>query len=292
MKYRVLELEQGSDAWKLKRFEHCTASQVPVLFDQSPYQTRLGLFEEKRSKREADVSHSKQALFNIGHKAEIAGRDWIEAHLGIKVSPAVLLSTECPDLLASLDGFNAEKRIVFEAKYVGRDALHELKKGKLKAHHESQVQAQLLASGAEKCVYFAMDPEGDAAVIDVYPNLDYAKDIAAAVTKFMKDVREGVEPEASDRDFYTPTDPRFDDLANLERQMKLIKANYDALEGAILDDYKDYKRVKAGGVTIAKYFAKGTVDYGKIPQLKGLDLERYRKAGSERTRVSFKKESA
>lgn len=186
--YETLTVEQGSELWLKERMTRVTASQIPALLGLSPYQTILDLYEEKITGKEVDVSSYKQVLFDKGHRAEAAARLWVEANLGLAFPPAVIVSKECPHLLASLDGINVEKNIIFEAKYMGKASLEDVKQGKIKEHHQCQIQAQLLASGAEKCIYFATIKDGDSAVLEVTPKSDYAERITAAVDKFMEEL--------------------------------------------------------------------------------------------------------
>ena len=184
--YEILEVEQGTEAWKQERLKKITASGVPALLGLSPYQNVAQLLEEKLSGKEAEVSDFKKYLFQKGHDAEAAGRRWIEADLKMPFPPAVIISKQCPDLLASLDGFNQESNIIFEAKFMGMKALEEVKQGKIKPHHEAQVQAQLLASGAEKCIYFATTIDGESALVEIKPDVEFGSRIIFSVSEFMK----------------------------------------------------------------------------------------------------------
>lgn len=188
--YELLEIEQGTDPWKQERLKRVTASQIQIILGICPYQKPLDLLKEKITGQEADVSSYKQVLFAKGHSAEKSAREWVEADLKIKFSPAVVLSKKCPDLMASLDGFNPEKNWILEAKYMGAKSLIEVKSKKLKPHHVCQIQGQLLATGAEKCIYFATDGNGDSALVEIKPDPEYATKIAAAVTDFMKDIQD------------------------------------------------------------------------------------------------------
>lgn len=290
MCYELLNVAQGTPEWLKERLKRVTASQTPTLFDLSPYQTKLQLWEEKISGKTQEVDQNKAILFERGHAAERAAREWIKSNVGLALEPAVLISKAEPDLLASLDGFAPERKLIFEAKYVGRDRLHEIKKGKLPPEHDCQVQAQLFVSGAEKCLYFALDPDGEAAMVDVLPSENWLKEIPYAAKNFMELVRTGKAPKETDRDIRKVEDPRFITLAQLSRRLAEVKLQYNTLEEQILNDYSQMGRVQGGEVSITRFYSKGTVDYDKIPQLKGIDLERYRKTGSLRTRVTIRGE--
>lgn len=189
MKYEKLDLVQGTTEWKMERMKRVTASQVPVILKLSPYQKAIQLMEEKFTGIEAEVNEYKQILFQKGHEAEAAAREWIKANMGINMVPAVLVSTINPDLLASLDGFDEKENVIFEAKYMGAKSLAEVGEGIIKEHHLAQIQAQLLVSGAEKCIYFAMDESGEARTIDVYPDEEMFSEILSKVSEFMRDLR-------------------------------------------------------------------------------------------------------
>lgn len=41
-----------------------------------------------------------------------------------------------------------------------------------------------------------------------------------------------------------------------------------------------------GGVTVSRYWKQGSVDYKKIPELKGVEVEKYRGAARLKTRIT------
>jgi putative phage-type endonuclease len=284
--FELLNLEQGSTEWKAERLKRCTASQVPVLFNLSPYQTTLQLFEEKILGEEAPTTKSQELLFARGHEAEAVGRKWVQEKLGVDFKPAVALSLTTPDLLASLDGFDLKRNIIFEAKYMGKESLENVKKGIIKPNHAVQVQAQLLVTGAEKCVYFAMDGN-DAAMTDIYPD-NFQDDIPRVVEEFMKCVREGKAPEPSDRDFYSPDDERFKKLFELKLQADHASDEFDKLKAILAAEY-NHRRIKASGILMFRSVRKGNIQYGKIPDLKNIDLEQYRGKAIETISVKLEK---
>lgn len=305
MAFRILDLAQGTPEWKAARLNYLTASNVPVLFDLSPYKTKLGLFEELVTGAEAPVTPEKQILFDIGHGAEKVGREWLVKKFGHDFDPAVAASIEHPDIMASLDGFAQKENLIAEFKYVGAEKLNQIKIGKLPADHEIQVQAQLLVTGAEKCVYFAIDPKGNAAMLDVFPDLKMQNQIAVEAKKFMDMVRAGEAPEPSDKDTIYIDDPRLKMLADkkaeiekIEASLKILETDAKKIQDALTKDYKETSRFSGFGVTIQRYFVKGRVDYEMVPNLKSVDLEKFRKQGKFQYRVTLdkakkaKKESA
>lgn len=287
MKYQTLDLVQGTLKWLDARYDKLTASQAPILFDLSPYSTRLQLFEEKIMRTEKSEK-GKELLFQRGHDAEAKGRLWVKEKMNIDFKPTVVVSTEVPDLLASLDGFEEKEGIIFEAKYMGRENFEKVKKGKVPPHHEYQVQAQLLATGANKCVYFAMDGS-DAALIDIYPDKTVMDQLAPEITKFMADVRAGTPPKPSERDFIDLDDPRLAFLRDAKLKADEASDIFDALKKEIINTYKDLSRFRGHGIEVIKSVRKGNVDYKSIPQIKNVDLDRYRKGCTETITVRLDK---
>ncbi len=288
--YRILDLIQGTDEWKAARLKHLTASQAPVLFSLSPYQSRLDLFEEKLTGKEMEIDEFKANLYARGHATEEQARVWIRENMGIDFKPGVLVSLEHPDLLASLDGHEEAADAILEAKYVGAGALAEVKEGKLKPHHVCQVQAQLLVSGAKRCIYMATDPAGNAAIAEIKPDRKFQAEIAKLAADFMKNVREGNAPDPEDRDTFIPEhDPRFDELLAAKRALDAAEESYERMKKAVAKAYEKHRRVRYGDIFISRSIRKGNVAYAKIPELKNVDLDQYRGKPTEYVTVRFGK---
>lgn len=47
-----------------------------------------------------------------------------------------------------------------------------------------------------------------------------------------------------------------------------------------------HAKEQGGGVSVAKFWKRGNVDYKRVPELAGVDLEAYRAKGREEIRVS------
>src|SRR4051812_24112995 len=112
--YKVVELTQGTPDWLNFRYDYAAASDLPIIMGLSKFKSVLQLFEEKFL-REESPSEEKEFVFAKGHSAEIAGRNWVSEVLKISLPPAVVVSLETPDLMASLDGFNPDMEVIFEA---------------------------------------------------------------------------------------------------------------------------------------------------------------------------------
>lgn len=181
--FEIIDIEQGSEAWRQMRFDHITASDIPVLMGVSPYQSIEGLLDEKINKKSNQENAGKEALFQRGHDLENTARNILTDY---SFKPYVLTSKLVPMLMASLDGFDREHNIILEAKYCGKTKIAAIKRGIVPKNHYAQVQTQLLVSGAEYCLYWASDGTNIARQI-IKPNKEFFEEIKKVVAWF-KDI--------------------------------------------------------------------------------------------------------
>lgn len=194
--YNVLQLEQGSLEWKRSRFEHITSSDVAPIMNISGYKlTRAKVLESKLTHSEPTISSFTQALFQKGHDAEKAAREYAKIKLGFNLTPVVLEFRTDPFLMTSLDGMDAERDTILEAKYMGAKAREEVGERIIKPHHAAQVQYHLLISGAKRCMYFAMDDAGNSEVIAIYPDADFQKRMLNECRRFRAEWLEAIKKE-------------------------------------------------------------------------------------------------
>ena len=276
-----VNIVQGSEEWKQLRLVHITASQTPILMGVDPRRKLFSLYVEKTTGKEPEFTDYQQnVIFQLGHEIERAARSWVEVRTGVKFSPAVVISKEYPFLLASLDGMNPSASVIFEAKYVGAAALKDIKSGIIPPHHMVQVQAQLGITGATRCLYFASDESGDSALVEILPEPETFQKIVSAAQEFMKRIEDNNPPES---EYFTPTgDERFKRLAELHKE-------FEALKAQLVQEYKEHGKLFCDGVKITRTLVKGNVRYADIPELKDVDLEKYRGKSTTRTTVSFPK---
>jgi putative phage-type endonuclease len=280
MSYRVLDLVQGSQEWLQARFDFVTASQVPVLLGLSPYQSPVELFEEKLLRRINPPEGEKAWLFERGHEVERLARDWTNKELKREFKPMVLVSEKLPELMASLDGFCVESNEILEVKYVGVEKLKAIALGDVPNHHGAQVQAQLLVSGAKRCIYFASD--GTKSVRqEILPDPSEFESIADEVKRFSKRLREGNPPDLTDEDYLIVQDQEFEEIKKVKEEIARLDSRFEDLKTLLMNRYKENKRVKCNGVSLVRTLRKGNINYKGIEVLKEIDLEKYRGKPSE-----------
>lgn len=157
MSYALLDLEQGTLPWIEARYDYITATDVPILLRENPWKSYEALLIEKVNKTRETIDEATQGRFDKGHESEDTARNILRDY---SFRPMVVTSIISPWLMASLDGFDIEKNIILEAKWTGnakklRDAI----KGIISKDHLLQMQAQLIVTGANYCVYYITNGE-------------------------------------------------------------------------------------------------------------------------------------
>lgn len=283
--YSKVAVKQGTPEWLELRQSKFTASNTAVIVDLHPYKTRLEYFEEKVLGKEKPVTGPH---IERGHIIETHGRQLVSADFGIDLNPAVVVSNRIPDFMASLDGFNEEEKINFEAKYVGAEVYDQIFNRQIPVHHRWQIQGQLAATGADSCIYYVEDSKGRKLSQIITPDNEYIDQIVAGVEAFMKLVKSGEAPEPGDRDYViVDNDPELQLMRQLKDKIDLASKEYDALKKQVETKYSDVNRLKGGGMMMYRSMVKSPIPYSKIPEVMALDLEKHRP--KPRFQTTFKK---
>jgi len=135
----------------------------------SPYKTRDQLLREKATGLVPDVDDATQKRFDDGHRFEALARPFAETFIGEELFPCVGV-LEGTRLSASFDGLTMDETIVWECKTVNA-AFRELSHAgassdQLPEHYRAQMEQQLLVSGAQKVLFFAVAFDEDGTDMD------------------------------------------------------------------------------------------------------------------------------
>lgn len=205
------------------------------------------------------------------------------------MKPLVLVDGEYS---ASLDGLTLAGDRILEIKVPmkGRDSSlwKSIEARSLPEHYQHQVQHQLMVTKADIAdVYIFDSTEG--VVFPVAPDPDCWPRIQAAWDEFMRYVIEAQAPPLTDRDTRIRDDSEWLKAA---AQYIQLRTAYDEAQRAAADA-KDllialtsHASERGGGLSVTRYWKAGVIDYKKIPELKTLDLEAYRGAPREETRIT------
>lgn len=290
-------MEENRKEWLQWRKGGIGSSDAPVVMGVSPYRTPYQLWEEKTGKVEsADVDNF---VTRKGNEYEPIARAKYEVQTGITMPPCRVQHKDYSFIRASMDGFNQEENRGIEIKYVGIDDHNRAKnEGIVPPQYKAQMQHQLIASGAKAIDYCSFsvpsgkdkdgqkikaDPSnGDLFILEVLPDMEWINKYISEAIKFWKLVETDEEPELIDKDFKIIKSSEFKNMSELylrfdwevkEAERKL-KESREMIEKHIGD--KSRIIFESTGLKVIKTYRKGNVDYKKVPELKGVNLEQYR----------------
>lgn len=87
-----------------------------------------------------------------------------------------------------------------------------------------------------------------------------------------------------ERDIVKREDPEWAEVSKnwleVNQKMKVLEKEEKALR-EVLIQMAGVQNVTGGGVRLTRSFRKGSIQYGEIPELKNIDLEKYRKEPME-----------
>lgn len=267
------EQVQGSKAWHEFRALHIGASDVPAIMGESDFQKPYDIWLVKTG---SESKFKGNWATQRGTDAEPKIRALYEELYKVKVTSPVMTYPEWPVMSASLDGYSEEMRLVAEFKYPGA-AKHRLaEEGIVPLTYRSQLQAQLLVSGCKVAHYVSYNGFNIAVVV-VKEDKEHQIRILFECKKFWHLVETKTPPagapvflESDTLDTLATEYKRLNRIAtNTTESMKLIKQK--------LDELVEEDKARFSGLSLTRSDRKGAVDYDKIPELNGIDLEAYRK---------------
>lgn len=280
----IIEKVEDWHAW---RRAGLGSSDAPIIMKASPWMTPIQLWEEKRGQGKPRETNWAQQR---GIDTEAEARANYELKADVDMEPALAVHWAQPYLRASLDGYNAEVSRVLEIKCPGKDDHQTAVSGQIPTKYVWQLVHQLMVTGAEEAHYFSYHNK-HGVIVPFRRNQKLERELFDAERAFWDLVQSGTPPELTDRDYEELTDPDhvslFSDFRSAKKELEMCEARVESLKKNIIE-IAGGRRLRCEGVTVAKVFRKGNVDYSKIEALKGLDLEPFRKKGSEYVEVRVK----
>lgn len=268
-------MEQRTKSWIEWRNKGVGSSDAPAIMGVSPWKTRLQLWEEKTGKKKPEAT-------NYAQQKGVNMEDEARAHYELthdRDMPADCVEhKEHPFLRASLDGYNRAENLVLEIKCPGAEDHATAVAGKVPEKYWPQVQHMLMITGGE-LDYFSYHKE-KGATVRVKPDLSYIPKLFIAELEFWEMVQKKEAPPMSKDDVLEVTDPQ---MISLVSAYATRKALLDSLESELttlktaIRAKMQHPKMSCGTIRISEIERKGSVEYTKVPQLEGVDLEPYRK---------------
>lgn len=272
---KTLKLTQGSEEWLEWRKTGLGASDAPIIMEESPWKTPYELWLEKTGKKEP-VKANKWQLRGLDLE-EAARRCYIKK-TGNAVFPLCAQHEQYPWLLASFDGIDFAGNLIVEIKCAGGIDHHEALAGRIPKKYYPQLQHQMLVAGVDICHYFSFDGE-DGVIVECPANPKYQEELLKKLQEFWGLVQNDIAPEAEeDAHIYIDHDEFKAAAAEWIACRRALTAaqEKESKAKAKLLDLTDDGNCFGGGVKCSKFKRKGSIDYKKIPELKGVDIDKYR----------------
>ncbi|MDY7546733.1 YqaJ viral recombinase family protein [Glaciimonas sp. CA11.2] len=284
----ISKLVQGSGEWHTYRLTMRNASESAAVLGISPWTTPYQLWLMKTER----LLPAANAAMQRGTELEPAARLAYEIQTGNIMQPLVLQEGAYS---ASLDGMTLDGQLIVEIKCPMRgtrsDLWKEVSAGRVPAHYALQIQHQLMVSEAQAAHLWVFD--GTQGLLHLI-----VRDEAAMTT-----IHQGWEAFQRFLEFDTPpplidgdTVIRDDEIWSETATAFLLAKRQAEVTNARLEEIRDqlvrlcrHPREQGAGVSVTRYWRAGNVDYKRVPQIQGVDLDPYRGKGREDVRITENK---
>lgn len=287
-------MQQGTQEWLEFRRKGIGASDAPIIMGTGyGNDTKFKLYDRKIKGYEPAETYPMKH----GKMLEPYAREAFIQLKGIPVKPTIEISNERPWQFASLDGYDEATNVAVELKCTLNHETHcKVDSGVIPDVYEAQLQHQMCVKALEWMYlvsYYQPKKEMQPlfAALKVYRNDSYIKNMLKEEEKFMECLMTKTPPELSQKDLVEMHDEQISNLLSeyekLSHMQKYCEEQKDMLKENIIKMIDpEVPGIRVGSFTVKKETREGTVDYKKIPELVGVNLDKYRKRGSEYWRIS------
>jgi len=285
---RLEMLRQNSSDWSDWRRDGLGSSDAPVVMGESRWMTPRTLWEIKT--RRSEEPGGNDLAMRRGRRLEAAARAAYEATTAEIMEPHCMSHDHLPWMRASLDGLSFEGSLVLEVKCPLRSRDHAIAlAGQVPRHYYAQLQHQLEVSRARELHYWSFDGRGGA-LVSVFPDEGYIERLVRAEGEFWRSVTENQWPEPHFKEQDLSADRNWSEAAVSYRRVRQrideLEVDERELRSRLLS-LSDAQRAFGAGLELIRTNRKGAVNYGAIPELEGVDLERYRKKSVEVVKINL-----
>lgn len=268
----IVYVEQGTPEWHAFRQLGIGGSDIPVIMGVSPYRTLEQLWLDKMGEGAEQVQNYAMAR---GKRLEPQILKMYEDKHGIELTPACAIMDGVPHARISYDGLNLPLKMAVEAKAPNIIDHQMAQAGIVPKKYMPQVQWGLMIGDLDYIDYVSFH-SGEIAEVRCVHDREYQVQMIEAAHMFWHKVINRIPV----------SHPVADDLlvlmqsyADLKRHADMIDLELKAIKECI------WKRVplsvEAAGFRGKWITKKGAVDYDKVPELNGVNLEMYRKSPIE-----------
>ena len=281
----IVNLVQGSAEWLEYRRTMRNASETAAVLGISPWVTPYQLWLLKTGRSEQTVN---AAMLN-GTALEPEARSAYELETGCVMQPLVMQDGEYS---ASLDGITLQGDLIVEIKCPMRGMDSSLwraaETGTVPGHYGAQIQHQLMVSGATTAHLWVFDG-AQGRLMTIERDECAMSEIRRAWDDFWVFMATDSPPPLLPADTRLREDAVWAHFAlGFALAKRASVAADEALERAreAMVALAKHPREEGAGVAVTRYWKVGNVDYKKVVELRGVDLEVYRGKAREEVRVT------
>lgn len=277
-------LVQQTQEWLNFRKNHLGASDAPPIMDVSPWKTSYQLWLEKM---DLIPSTFQSSAMKRGIQLESEASLNFSLMTGHAVSPKVIIHPAIPFMMASMDGISEDGKVAVEIKCPGFKDHSLAATGVVPEKYYPQLQHQLEVCQLDKLYYFSFSADSQH-LIEMGRNDKYIKTMLEKEEEFWECMQTFVAPACKN-----PAIIRNDDIWRTmvdqwnENELHLNPrlARKEEMRKGFQEMAGDYTTV-GHGLRVMKVIRKGLIDYSKVSELKGIDLEPYRKESIETWKIT------
>ncbi len=284
---RIERLQQNTAEWHRWRMQGIGASDAPVIMGETPFKTPRTLWSIKTGRvQEGPAGPAARR----GRELERFARRAYERRIGIQMEPLCLVHEEFEWMRASLDGLSFDGSTLLEIKCpLNLRDRASAQEGRIPSQYHAQLQHQLEVSGAEQAHYWSFHGS-DGILVEIRPDPEYAKRLVETEAAFWQLVTENRWPESAKEELDLSADQNWRHAALRYREARVRLENAASEEHqlrAVLKRMATARRTWGCGVEVLKSSRKGAVDYSAVPELRGVNLEPYRKPQVPVVKINF-----
>jgi putative phage-type endonuclease len=287
---KILEFTQNTPEWLEMRRTKIGGSDAPIIMKESPFQTPLGLWEQKVLGKKGFVSKAMQD----GTDREEEARKFCNSLYSKTFRPVVVQSETHDWQIASLDGLDESNEMLIEIKCPGEDTFRKALAGQFPKYYEWQVQHQMLVSGLDRAMIFIYN---HSSIPDLPKYVDFlvlkddvmGKVLLAEELSFYQSMLDFCPPSPLEPDMIERDDADWLEAADSWIKARNALKEAEELESACRDaliHLAQEESARGCGVSLCRSVRRGAIEYSKIPELKLIDTEKYRKPPSVSWRLS------
>ena len=285
--YKIIELEQGSKAWLDFRRSRIGASEIPsILCLPDAYQSRASLLNEKITGVQVEHTEWTKNAMNLGHELELVIRHQYNATTGADYKPCVVQSIANPNFIASLDGL-WEGSILEVKSTSSKKTLDGIMEGDIPLRWQAQMAWQAMIIGADHVMLAVVNSKTGLPIITKFPvDLTSYNTMMREAARFLAEMSTGVTP------YQVVDTAEMLEILEWKQLIKEAQKKIDAYEAEIKKTAERIltvacaEKIEGNGVKIEWQERVGSVQYNLIPELKGVDLDKYRKQSSRFIKIT------